>query len=97
MKNKMKLLCASIVLFSSAAVFADDVKTPVAAGQQGASYANEPRPRGGMTMDQVTSQFGEPSQTLAAVGDPPITRWVYAHYTVYFEKDRVIHSVLNTH
>ena len=26
---------------------------------------------------------------------PPITRWSYADYTVYFENDHVVHSVLN--
>jgi hypothetical protein len=29
------------------------------------------------------------------VGDPPITRWVYDRFTVYFENDRVIHSVVH--
>jgi hypothetical protein len=27
------------------------------------------------------------------VGQPPITRWDYASYSVYFEYDRVIDSV----
>jgi len=30
----------------------------------------------------------------AAVGDPPISRWEYADFTVYFEYDRVVHAVL---
>jgi hypothetical protein len=29
------------------------------------------------------------------VGDPPISRWVYDHFTVYFEYDKVLHSVVN--
>lgn len=95
MKNKIKFLCASMVLFSSGIVLAEEVKVPVAVGQQGSAYANEPRPRSGMSMDQVSNQFGSPTQSLSAVGEPPISRWVYDHYTVYFENDRVIHTVLN--
>lgn len=47
----------------------------------------------GMNMDQVTQQYGEPQEIKAAVGDPPITRWVYEGYTVYFDHNYVIHSV----
>jgi hypothetical protein len=47
-----------------------------------------------MTMDKVQSRFGTPSQKLAAVGQPPITRWEYPSYIVYFEYDHVIHSVV---
>jgi hypothetical protein len=51
-------------------------------------------PGRGMTMDKVQSRFGAPSQKLAAVGQPPITRWEYPSYVVYFEYDHVIHSVV---
>lgn len=50
-------------------------------------------PSQGMTMDAVKNHFGEPQQTYPAVGDPPIIRWVYSDFTVYFEYDRVIHAV----
>ena len=66
-----------------------------------ASQPNEPRsepsaaPQHGQTMDTVRNQFGEPSNARAAVGDPPITRWVYNGFTVYFEHDRVIHAVVH--
>ena len=51
-------------------------------------------PARGMTMDKVQSRFGAPSQKLAAVGQPPISRWEYPSYVVYFEYDHVIHSVV---
>jgi hypothetical protein len=51
-------------------------------------------PSRGMTMDKVQSRFGAPSQKLAAVGQPPITRWEYPSYVVYFEHQHVIHSVV---
>lgn len=53
------------------------------------------RPTNNMTMDEVRTKFGEPNSELAPVGNPPITRWVYDNYTVYFERDRVIHSVVH--
>ena len=51
------------------------------------------RPKSGMTMDNVEKSFGEPAQKHAAVGQPPITRWDYPAFSVYFEHDRVIHAV----
>ena len=53
------------------------------------------RPRHGMTMERVRGRFGEPEKVLGPVGEPPITRWVYPEYTVYFENDLVLHTVIN--
>lgn len=44
-------------------------------------------------MATVETRFGAPSQQQAAVGEPPITRWDYPGFVVFFEHDRVIHSV----
>lgn len=52
------------------------------------------KPAGGMSMDQVLARFGEPQIRKAAVGEPPITQWVYSGFIVYFEGQRVIHSVV---
>lgn len=52
-------------------------------------------PSKGMTQDQVRNNFGEPSETKAAVGQPPISRWDYQNYSVYFENNYVIHSFLH--
>ncbi|WJW76772.1 hypothetical protein QVG61_06735 [Thiohalobacter sp. IOR34] len=59
------------------------------------SPAGLERPRSGQTMEAVRARFGEPQQILGPVGEPPITRWVYQDFTVYFEGSRVIHSVLH--
>ena len=96
MKTMMKplivmLLAASAGPLFVSAAFAEDVAVP--AGEQGDSSVK--RPRTGLTMDQVSAKFGNPDQQMPAVGNPPITRWVYASYTVYFENNHVIHSVLN--
>ena len=49
----------------------------------------------GATMDGVANQLGQPQQKLDPVGQPPITRWVYTDYTLYFEYDRLLHAVTN--
>ncbi|HEY2145035.1 MAG TPA: hypothetical protein VGH12_03120 [Steroidobacteraceae bacterium] len=51
-------------------------------------------PTRGMTMDQVASKFGAPANKVPAVGKPPISRWEYPGYIVYFEDAFVIDSVI---
>ena len=55
--------------------------------------AEDKMPLRGLSMEEVLRTFGAPAKRLPPVGDPPITRWVYPHYTVYFEDTFVIHSV----
>ncbi|MCI0432934.1 MAG: hypothetical protein L0271_04695 [Gemmatimonadetes bacterium] len=52
------------------------------------------RPKRGSTMSTVQSRFGDPVTRHAAVGQPPITRWDYPQFAVYFEHDLVLHAVL---
>lgn len=56
------------------------------------------RPSRGATMQSVEQRYGQPNQRHNAVGGggpkhPPITRWDYPGFSVFFENDRVIHSV----
>jgi hypothetical protein len=51
------------------------------------------RPMRGMTADNVEARFGAPEAKIAPVGDPPISRWEYKNFVVFFEYDRVIHAV----
>jgi len=51
-------------------------------------------PGRGMTMEQVSTKFGAPVSKTPAVGKPPISRWEYPGFVVYFENDHVIHSVV---
>ena len=57
------------------------------------AQAGEQMPQRGMTMLQVKSAYGEPARRRAPIGDPPITRWEYDGFIVYFEHKHVIHSV----
>jgi len=63
-------------------------------GAEGSSTFDQAgKPTRGMTEERVRASFGAPQSTVAAVGDPPISRWEYAEFVVFFEYDRVIHSV----
>ena len=53
------------------------------------------RPARGTTMHSVEAKFGAPAQRHEAVGEPPISRWDYQGFTVFFERDRVIHAVVD--
>ena len=58
-----------------------------------AAEARAALPTRGMSMGQVEARFGAPSERFAAVGQPPITRWVYPSFVVYFEFQHVVHTV----
>ncbi|WP_434456390.1 phosphodiesterase [Stutzerimonas urumqiensis] len=63
--------------------------TPV--GQQG-NPAIDPPARGDSRL-AVLERFGLPDQEHPAVGTPPITRWDYRTFSVYFENDHVVSAV----
>jgi hypothetical protein len=80
-------ILAAILTLTVGAAVADDLQMP------GSEPAATERPARGLTMDKVEAKFGAPSRRVPAVGEPPITRWEYPGFVVYFERDRVIHAV----
>jgi hypothetical protein len=50
-------------------------------------------PERGMNKAEVRAQFGKPGRVRPAVGQPPISRWDYDGFSVYFENDTTLHSV----
>ena len=54
-----------------------------------------PHPARGAQMSAVESQYGPPLHRVGPVGAPPITRWVYENFTVYFEHSHVVTTVVN--
>lgn len=87
LKMKTVLLIAAIALTFTAS--ADVLLMDRVEAKQGVDV-----PSKSATMNQVRSQFGDPMQEFAAVGNPPITRWEYENFVVYFEHQHVITSVL---
>ena len=59
--------------------------------KQPQSEAN--RPARGMSMQKVEAAFGAPASRVPAIGSPPISRWEYPGFVVFFEHDHVIHTV----
>jgi hypothetical protein len=56
-------------------------------------------PQRGQPMARVEQRFGAPERKHAPVGGgrpehPPITRWDYPQFSVYFEHSHVVNSVL---
>ncbi len=82
-----QVLAFALLTFTAGFAFADELLI----NQVDRAVAE--RPDRGTAMDGVRSRHGEPAEIKAAVGAPPITRWVYDEFTVYFERDRVIHAV----
>jgi len=70
------------------AAAADELKIPV-----GSQASAGPLPPHGMLMPRVRAAWGEPALVHDSVGQPPITRWDYPQFSVYFEHDHVVHAV----
>ena len=87
--------CRSVLLFMTLALIASGpVSADVLLIDSIQSAPVIQTPRNGLSMAQVRQQFGVPAQEVPAVGEPPISRWEYSGYTVYFENDLVLHSVI---
>jgi hypothetical protein len=87
------VLCTCLL----AAALPASAETLLVQRAQAAEKAN--LPRRGQSMSAVEAAFGAPVQKHAAVGGgsvhtPPITRWDYATFSVYFENGHVVNSVL---
>jgi len=88
--NIRVLLMALAWVLATADVAQADILAISPPGQQ-AQAQGHPVP--GSRMDQVEQSLGSPVRKLDPVGDPPITRWVYPDFVVYFEYQLVLHTV----
>jgi hypothetical protein len=52
-------------------------------------------PKNGQNKATVEARFGTPVSKSGPVGDPPISSWKYDTYSVYFEYDLVLFTVLH--
>lgn len=89
---KLPLLSLSLALASSVTALAH-AETVVVDDQVMVRASTVERPARGITMSAVEAKFGSPANRHAAVGAPPITRWDYAGFVVFFERERVIDAV----
>jgi hypothetical protein len=84
-----RLLCTGLLLAAGTAV----AETLVVNDQLTVAPTDVVRPARGSTMQTVEARFGAPQARHDAVGKPPITRWDYPGFSVFFEHQRVIHAV----
>ena len=82
-----------LVLTLGMALAAGAQNLDMSATDKSSTFDAPGKPTRGMTQESVQANFGEPVNTRAAIGDPPITRWEYANFVVFFEYDKVIHAV----
>ncbi|PUA30033.1 MAG: hypothetical protein B0W54_05750 [Cellvibrio sp. 79] len=97
---RLKFLSGSLLLLSAAIIpvdnsIAEEIRIPV--GEQAKTQPAVDMPAKGMSKERVKSLFGEPLEEVPAKGQPPISRWKYQEFTVYFDSNTVIHCVRNFH
>ncbi|TBU93361.1 phosphodiesterase [Phytopseudomonas dryadis] len=85
--NARRLL--PLLLLLPLAARADTLQIPI--GAQGAGH--DLLPQHGQSKRSVLERFGLADEEHPAVGKPPITRWDYREFSVYFEYDHVLDSV----
>lgn len=89
------LFAFTLAILSASPVYADTLLMDNAQSSTQASL-----PQRGMSMDTVRAKFGNPVTEHPAVPTnegplhPPITRWDYPGYSVFFENSTVLHSVV---
>ena len=84
-----RLLIPLLTILLGAQAHAEIIHIPI--GQQG--QPDVTLPSRGDSKNTVLERFGLADEEHPAVGTPPITRWDYREFSVYFEGSRVINSV----
>jgi len=89
---------ASLAVTATFGVYAVQASADTLATHQLSTVNATNAPTRGMNMSQVEKRYGAPSDKLPVAGGdtarhPPINRWVYPGYTVYFERNIVLTSV----
>ena len=90
----MQVRIIAALLCGCAAASAAVADTVVVNDQVQLRESQTPTPQRGSTMSDVEKRFGVPTTRHETVGEPPITRWDYSGFAVFFERDRVIHAVI---
>jgi hypothetical protein len=87
LRKSMSVFILSSMLATGVAV-ADTLIMDGVQPQDGSQY-----PLRGSVKSAVSESLGEPVSETQSVGDPPISSWEYESFVVYFEYDRVLHTV----
>lgn len=83
-----------IMLLTVAAILGSArADTLIMEGLEQSRATADQRPVRGSSMAAVEARWGAPATKSGPVGQPPITRWNYANFVVFFEYDHVVHAV----
>ena len=91
MTRSFQLSCMLFSLFLCTSVHASEdsyISVPI-----GENAQHNDLPQRGMSQSQTLQKYGEPQKKMPATGNPPIEKWIYADFSVIFERQWVIHSV----
>lgn len=89
----LSFACVLGFIIQAQNAIAEEIRIPI--GEQAKDQTPIDMPTKGMSKERVKSLFGEPLEEVPAKGEPPISRWKYQEFTVYFDSNAVIHCVRN--
>ncbi len=95
MKRLSSILLTTVLSLGAPLTVADTLLIDAISSAPINSTDGLPRPHRGQNMNQTRAQFGEPVKEISWIGDPPISRWIYGGFTVYFENNIVITTVVH--
>lgn len=94
MKPKILMFSFIYLLCTGAVNSALAEEIVIGIGQQGSTSLKQQMPSRGLSRQEVSAQYGEPLSRTGPTGNPPIETWHYDFFSVYFESNTVIHSVI---
>ncbi|MBT5331649.1 MAG: phosphodiesterase [Porticoccaceae bacterium] len=86
----MRIIILLATIFLIADLIAD---TAIAQQMQGPELPAYEIPLRGMSKEDVSEKYGQPISTSKSTGEPGVSIWHYNQFSVYFETNRVLHSV----
>jgi hypothetical protein len=95
MKCKKSMVFGGLIAIST--VISLSVFPTISSADSDQSFTELEQSRGlpvrGTSISAVLAKYGEPESRSGPVGDPPISTWRYADFSVYIEYKHVITSV----
>jgi len=95
MKKIVSTLLLTVTAALTAPLSADVLLLDAISAEAPNAPAGILRPERGLSMTTVRQRFGEPLKEHATIGEPPITRWDYEMFSVFFEHEFVLNSVVH--
>jgi hypothetical protein len=92
LSHTLALLLTSVASLTCASAASEEVALPT--HSSAATPAPVTVPARGQSMSQIEAKFGAPTERHAVIGNPPITRWDYPSFSVFFEHQHVVHTVV---